>query len=509
MPAGTKTRYRRLLNDFFKEDQSTVPSSASATTLGVGLTRVPGPPPQGKRSKSGANGQAQQPMQDLHDREEAGLASLEPPQNIDKERGSSTSGGSFVSQKRKRAVGKDEDSTALPEKKPKLKLIVGHKSELRRLELETVPTASTTATIQPPIPLPQAAQDLTPQDNALPGTIAAPEAPGSDASDSGSSEHSRHGRSPRGAVSPDSDTARSLQDAIPLALLDQEQQAVKQNKAKLEAAGGVPAPGLTKKKLLKIQKKFHEQKSDLGPVSLLDLMEVELKGAYPDFAAPLAEFEKVPNGSTVNPKPVKKPLEWSRTDRELRNNLRSLFPPERRQPGFLSRAKDAVKAGHIVSTKELKLQSRKRKSTRERDLNWEDESLDNQLILAALAYIANLQETIEQLVRAHESELTAATHEQVARLQSLPDGEALKAKHEEFSKTLEAKNAEIAQVKKQVSLCVLAARAEREELEGMRDEVSDDRLQLAEDREKLEEEKVAFEEEKRNFEESKRGSKKN
>ena len=390
---------------------------------------------------------------------------------------------------------------------------VSLRSELIRLELEADPTTLTTATIQPPILLPQAAQDFTPQDTSLPGTIAVPGAPGSDASDSGSSGNSRHGRSPGGAVSPDADTARGLEDVIPLALLDQEQQAVKQGhvarKAELEAARGVAAPGLSKKKLSKVQKKFDELfKKDMSSASLLNLWEARGKSGYPNFATPLAEFEKVPIGPTVNPEAAKKPLDWSKTDRQLRNGLRSLFPPDIRQPGFLSRAKDGVKAGHIKSTKELKLQYRKRKSTKKHDLKWEDESLDNQLILAASTYITNLQETIGQLVREHETELTAATHEQIARLQSLPDGEALKAKHEQFLKTLEAKNDEIAEVKKQMTLCMLLAIAEEEELEGLRHEVNDDRLQLDVDREKFEEEKAAFEEEKREFEESKGRSKK-
>ena len=524
MPAGTKTRYKHLLNDFLRKSQSTLPSSASATTLKVGLTQVPVTSLQAKRSKSGGNGPGLRPDQDLRDRPGASDASREPQRSVDNEPGSSTSGGSFVSQKRKRSVGTDEDSTPSPEKKPKLKLIVGPekklklrlivgaKSELRRLELETIPAAPTTATIQHLIPLPQAAQDTTPQNNALPGTVAAPGAPGSDASESASSEDSHQNQSPRSADSPNPNNERVLTDAIPLALLDREQQAVQQRldvrKAEIEATGEDPVPGPMRKKLLKVQKEFDEQqKKDLGPVSFLDLAASELKGKYPNFATPLAEFEKVPDGPSAAPEAGKEPLEWSRTDRELRNNLRSLFPPEKQQPGFLSRAKAAVKAGHIVSTKVPKLRYRK-KSTREHDLNWEDEGLDNQLILAALAYIVNLQETIGQLVRRHEAELAAATNEQVTRLQNLPVCEASKVNHEAFLKALETKNAEIARLNKKLSLCVLAARAEREELEGMRDEVDEDRLHLGEERQDFGDEKAAIEEEKRKLKENKGWSKK-
>ena len=120
VPAGTKTRYKNVLNHFLNEHASTVPSPAAATTLGSGSARKPVLPVQDKGSKSRADRQVQQPMQDLHDREKAGVAYPAPQQGVNNKRGSSTSGVSPVSQKRKRAVGQDEATTSSPEKKSRI-----------------------------------------------------------------------------------------------------------------------------------------------------------------------------------------------------------------------------------------------------------------------------------------------------------------------------------------------------------------------------------------------------
>ena len=518
---GIKTRYKRLLKGLSKDDSGSLRSPAVTTKLAAGSKRKPSPRPQNSRSKKRADGRGQQPTQQLHDGGEAYTTSHKPQQGIDDERESLTSGGSSASQKRKRTDGRDDDSPPSPEKKPKLKLIVGARSELRRRELELVPAAPTTATIQPPIPLPHVPQGPAAQ-NAVHVTAAGPRIPGSDASDTESSENGRQGRSPGGNVPPAADadgweshdsarigqsennasaqarSGRGLQDAIPLALLHQEQEALQQKldarKAELEAAGGNPAPDLKKRELLAAQNKFVEQqKRDFDPVSQLDLTEGELKAMYSDFADPLAELQKVPTGFGAATDTADDMLGLTRTDKELRSDLRSLFPPEKRQPGFLARAKDAVKAGHILSTKEIKMQYRRRGIQSKQQLDWADEDLDYQLLLAAVTYIVNLQETLGKLIQEHEKELTAATHEQIARLLSLPDGEALKAKMEEFSRILEAKNVEIAHLKKQASLRKITAKAEREEIEETRDEINDNRLQFDEDRQNFEEEKAAFE----------------
>lgn len=244
---------------------------------------------------------------------------------------------------------------------------------------------------------------------------------------------------------------------------------------------------------------------------------------YPDFAATFAELQSAqitraqieaatmvssireqPKGgatrpgaddqSDAQPDPIPHPWEdWKRTDIQLRKDLRYLIPMQ-----FRDNAEYALDNARIVATRPTGRKVTKGKNGKkgERDEKEEEDQYEevsemtavereiNELLVGAVAYIANIRRGRDALIRIQDED-QAAKDQEIRKLQNLhDDGAALRDKTEE-----------IKQLKKQLAFGGVAAAEERKVVADMKHDLEmekkgweEDKRKLGEGRSKLKEE---------------------